>query len=101
MVRRVRRKAHARCGGGERAEIISKPYLFLSFKGAIRRGAASIIFAHNHPSGIVDPSPEDISVTERLMEVGKLIGIEVLDHVIVGSDNYYSLKGEGLLHERL
>lgn len=67
------------------------------FKKAIRRGAATVILAHNHPSGIPDPSFEDISVTKRLVEVGKLIGIEILDHVIIASGGYISLKESGLL----
>lgn len=65
------------------------------FRAAIRRGAASVLFAHNHPSGVPDPSPEDIALTERLVEGGLLLGIEVLDHVIIGGDDYYSLKERG------
>lgn len=66
------------------------------FKCAIRAGAASIILAHNHPSGDTQPSAEDRTVTRRLVEVGETIGIEVLDHVIVG-DGFLSLKEHGLL----
>ncbi|CAM3817959.1 RadC family protein [Marinicrinis lubricantis] len=65
------------------------------FKGAIRRGAASVIFAHNHPSGVPSPSAEDISLTERLAEGGELLGIEVLDHIIIGGNDYYSFKEQG------
>lgn len=66
------------------------------FKPAIVIGAASIILCHNHPSGDTVPSREDTDVTRRLVEAGKLLGIEVLDHVIIG-DNYCSLKERGLI----
>ncbi|MFJ7954178.1 RadC family protein [Lysinibacillus sp. NPDC096418] len=68
-----------------------------SFKAAILNNAASICFAHQHPSGIATESPEDIEVTKRLLEVGYLLGIEVLDHVIVTEDStiYVSLKEKG------
>jgi len=65
------------------------------FKAAIRRGACSVVFAHNHPSQDPSPSPEDINITERLAEAGVLLGIEVLDHVIIGGDKFYSLKEHG------
>lgn len=65
------------------------------FRPAIKRAAASIICVHNHPSGNPDPSPEDISITKRLVEVGQTIGIEVLDHVIIGANSYVSLKERG------
>lgn len=66
------------------------------FKIAIRESASSIIIGHNHPSGDTTPSREDIEVTKRLSEVGKTIGIELLDHVIVGSKGYRSLKEMGI-----
>ena len=62
------------------------------FKGAILRSAANIIIAHNHPSGDPEPSDEDRQITQRLKEAGKLLGIPVLDHVIVGSGSFYSFK---------
>ncbi|MBM7554507.1 JAB domain-containing protein [Thalassobacillus pellis] len=66
------------------------------FKGAILSNAASIIVAHNHPSQEVQPSPEDIEVTSRLVQAGKIIGVEVLDHLIVNaSGSYTSLKEKG------
>ena len=66
------------------------------FKAAILANAASIIVGHNHPSGDVTPSPEDIEITEVLKKAGKLLGIEVLDHIIVGEDgSFASLKGLG------
>lgn len=66
------------------------------FQPAILNNAASIIAFHNHPSGVLVPSPEDIEVTERLHEAGKILGIEVLDHIIIG-DGYISLKEKGYL----
>ena len=66
------------------------------FKPAIRASAASVILAHNHPSGKVEPSPEDREVTRRLREAAGILGIEVLDHVIMG-DGYYSMKEHGML----
>ncbi len=67
------------------------------FSEAIKAKAASVIFAHNHPSGNTTPSEDDISTTKRLVESGKILGIEVLDHVIVGKDQYMSFKQQGLL----
>lgn len=67
------------------------------FRAAIKHNSASIICLHNHPSGDPTPSPEDISLTKRLTEAGQLIGIEVLDHVIVGDGRYISLKEHGHL----
>ncbi len=66
------------------------------FKPAIRASAASVILAHNHPSGKVEPSREDRDVTSRLGEAAQVLGIEVLDHVIVG-DGYCSMKEHGML----
>jgi DNA repair protein RadC len=66
------------------------------FKPAIRASAASVVLAHNHPSGKVEPSREDREVTRRLGESAGILGIEVLDHVIVG-DGYYSMKEHGML----
>ncbi|WP_246608352.1 RadC family protein [Paenibacillus agaridevorans] len=67
------------------------------FRPAIKRSCASIICAHNHPSGNPDPSPEDISLTQRLIESGAIIGIEVLDHIVVGNGTYVSLKERGVI----
>jgi DNA repair protein RadC len=66
------------------------------FKPAIRASAASVILAHNHPSGKVEPSREDREVTRRLGQAAGVLGIEMLDHVIVG-DGYYSMKEHGML----
>ena len=62
------------------------------FKSAIVKSAASIIIVHNHPSGDPSPSPEDFALTKRLIEVGKFLGIEVLDHVVIGDGCYCSIK---------
>jgi DNA repair protein RadC len=68
------------------------------FKTAILNNAASIIIAHNHPSGIVNPSPEDIKLTSLVSEAGDILNIELLDHIIVGwQDGYYSFKEQGLI----
>ncbi len=66
------------------------------FKEAVAASAASVIFVHNHPSGDTEPSPDDISLTKRLVGAGEIMGIEVLDHVIIGGREYLSLKREGL-----
>lgn len=66
------------------------------FKEAVVRSAASVILAHNHPSDDVEPSEEDIKITRRLVEAGKIMGIEVLDHIIVTRHHFVSLKGRGL-----
>ncbi|MFC1925201.1 DNA repair protein RadC [Chloroflexota bacterium] len=65
------------------------------FKEAISASAASVILVHNHPSGDPQPSDDDIDITKRLVEAGKIVGIEVLDHVIVGDEAYVSIKGRG------
>jgi len=67
------------------------------FKPAIKRSSASIILAHNHPSGDPTPSHEDIQITKRLVEAGKVLGIEVLDHVIIGDGVFFSFKEKGIL----
>ncbi len=65
------------------------------FKEALRRSAASVICVHNHPSGDPTPSKEDLQVTKRLYDCGELIGIELLDHLIIGDNTFKSLKEEG------
>jgi DNA repair protein RadC len=67
------------------------------FFPAVRDLAANIILAHNHPSGDVTPSREDVELTRRLVKVGELMGIEVLDHLVVGGRRFVSLKSKGLL----
>jgi len=66
------------------------------FRGAVRRNCASIIVAHNHPSGDPAPSPEDVSVTRQLVAAGRLLDIEVLDHLVVGQQRFVSLRERGL-----
>ncbi len=66
------------------------------FKEAIARSSAAIILVHNHPSGDPTPSQEDVEVTRRLVEAGRLLGIEVLDHVVVGDNRYISFKEKGI-----
>ncbi|KKI91503.1 DNA repair protein RadC [Bacillus sp. SA1-12] len=66
------------------------------FKSAILNNSASIIVSHQHPSGDVNPSREDLDVTKHLVECGKILGIEVLDHIIVNDKaNYFSMKEKG------
>ncbi|MGE5405565.1 MAG: RadC family protein [Candidatus Saccharibacteria bacterium] len=67
------------------------------FKSAIKRSAASVILIHNHPSGDPAPSTEDIDITRRLIESGKLLGIDVLDHIIVGDGKYVSMKSTNII----
>jgi len=66
------------------------------FRDAIRQNCAAIIVVHNHPSGDPTPSPEDVHITEQMVEAGNLLDIEVLDHIIVGNQRYVSLKERGL-----
>lgn len=65
------------------------------FKVAVKRSASAILCLHNHPSGDPTPSPEDVAVTRRLCEAGKVLGIDVLDHIVVGDGRFVSLKALG------
>jgi DNA repair protein RadC len=67
------------------------------FKAAILANAAAVVLVHNHPSGIPDPSNEDLEITRRLVEVSKIIGIEVIDHLVIGDGCWVSLKERGIL----
>lgn len=67
------------------------------FKRALRKNAHSIVLLHNHPSGDPRPSKQDINITKRLVECGELIGIEVIDHIIIGDNKYTSLLEEGYM----
>jgi DNA repair protein RadC len=66
------------------------------FREAIRLNAAALIVAHNHPSGDPTPSPEDVHVTRQIVEAGKLLSIDVLDHLVIGQQRWVSLKERGL-----
>lgn len=66
------------------------------FKHAIRRNAANIIVVHNHPSGDPTPSPDDVALTRAIIQAGKLLDIELLDHLVIGAGRYVSLKERGL-----
>ncbi|MEO0094027.1 MAG: DNA repair protein RadC [candidate division WOR-3 bacterium] len=67
------------------------------FKEAIAASAASVICVHNHPSGNPEPSDDDLNLTKRLVQAGNLLGIEILDHIIIGALNYYSFKSHNLI----
>ncbi|MBN1992920.1 MAG: DNA repair protein RadC [Anaerolineae bacterium] len=66
------------------------------FREAVRHNATALILAHNHPSGDPTPSPEDVQVTRSVVEAGVLLGIEVLDHLVIGHQRFVSLKERGL-----
>lgn len=67
------------------------------FQKALLANAVSIAFIHNHPSGDSTPSREDVEVTKRLMEAGKIVGIQVLDHIVIGRPGFSSLKEKGYM----
>lgn len=91
-----------------RNEIIRKETLFIGslnqsiahpreiFRAAVKYSAARIVLVHNHPSGDVKPSTQDIMFTDRVMESGRMLGIDVIDHLIVGHETYFSIKESGL-----
>lgn len=64
----------------------------LIFKAALDRLASSIVLCHNHPSGNIEPSPQDISISKKCKAAGEVLGVEVLDHIIIGGDSYYSFS---------
>jgi DNA repair protein RadC len=66
------------------------------FREAVRSNCAAVIVVHNHPSGDPTPSPEDVNITRQIVEAGKLLDVEVLDHLIIGQQRYVSLKERGL-----
>ncbi|WP_210023500.1 MULTISPECIES: DNA repair protein RadC [unclassified Paenibacillus] len=67
------------------------------FRAAIKRSSASIVCAHNHPSGDPTPSPEDVQITKRLVQAGDIVGIDVLDHIVIGDQRFVSLKELGMM----
>ncbi|WP_243833632.1 JAB domain-containing protein [Halanaerobium congolense] len=70
------------------------------FKRAILQNGAGIVLAHNHPSGVADASSDDISITKKLQKAGKIMGINVVDHIIIGSrDNFISMQEENLMKD--
>ncbi|TDO85417.1 DNA repair protein RadC [Halanaerobium saccharolyticum] len=70
------------------------------FKRAILQNAAGIVLAHNHPSGVAGASSDDISITKKLQKAGKIMGINVVDHIIIGSrDNFISMQEENLMKD--
>ena len=75
---------------GTATETLSHPRE--TFKAAIRQGASHILVAHNHPSGLLDPSCEDIRITEQLLDAGEVLDIPVLDHIILGGGKFVSLR---------
>jgi len=92
-----------------KSEIISKELISIGnlnssivhprevYKYAIKKSAASVLFIHNHPSGNPDPSKNDKNITRRLTEVGEIIGINVVDHIIIGNNRYFSFKENNLI----
>ena len=66
------------------------------FKPAVRRNATALIVVHNHPSGDPTPSPDDVAVTRAIIQAGKLLDVEVLDHIVIGQGRWISLKERGL-----
>jgi len=67
------------------------------FAEAIKNKAASVVFAHNHPSGDPEPSEDDLLLTKKLVESGKILGIEVADHIIMTKDSFFSFKNKGII----
>jgi len=80
--------------GGVSATVID---LKLVFAIALKSVASSIILVHNHPSGNLNPSIQDIDITKKIVDAGKLLDVAVLDHLIVTSESYYSFKDEGMI----
>lgn len=66
------------------------------FREAVRRNASALILVHNHPSGVADPSPDDIQVTRAVVQAGRLLDVDVLDHLVVAQDMYTSMRERGL-----
>jgi DNA repair protein RadC len=71
------------------------------FAPAIKKGAAAVIVAHNHPSGDPEPSEEDVDVTLRLLEASRIVGIRLVDHVIVGRGSYTSMRDRGYIPDSI
>lgn len=71
-----------------------------AFRSALLTAAVGVIFVHNHPSGEPTPSPDDIALTEKLCSVGKILGVRLVDHVIIGEPEYFSFLDAGLLQPK-
>ena len=84
--------------GTVNASLITPRELFIE---ALQKNAVSIVIMHNHPSGDPTPSKEDMLTTKRIREAGLLIGIELLDHIIIGNNCYMSFREEGVLEKGL
>lgn len=84
--------------GTVNASLITPRELFIE---ALQKNAVSIIIMHNHPSGDPTPSREDMLITRRIFDAGELIGIQLLDHIIIGNNRYISFREEGMLLERI
>lgn len=84
--------------GTVNSSIVSPREIFVE---AMRYGAVFVVLLHNHPSGDPTPSTEDILVTKRLREAGKIVGIPLIDHIIIGDNNYVSLKERGIFEDIL
>ena len=67
------------------------------FEPAVKNLAAQVILAHNHPSGDPEPSEDDLEINKRLVEAGKILGIEIIDHIIVSKNAFFSFKDKGLI----
>ena len=80
--------------GSATAALVSPREIFLA---ALDKSAIQIVLMHNHPSGDPSPSREDILVTQRIHDAGEMIGIELLDHIIIGDNRYVSLREEGVI----
>jgi DNA repair protein RadC len=94
---RRRAKGHQICSIGTLDTLLVSPTAV--FRLAIVTSAAAIVVAHNHPSGDCQPSEADIKVTRDLIRAGQLLKIEVLDHVVIGNPNFFSLKANGYFYQ--
>lgn len=70
------------------------------FRAAVRRNATAILLAHNHPSGDPTPSPEDVALTREVIQAGRVLEVEVLDHLVIGRGRFVSLRRQGLAFGR-
>lgn len=84
------------CGTGSLSEAVIHPREI--FKSAILSNSSSILMVHSHPSGCVEPSKEDVLITKRIRSAGELLGIPLLDHIIIGDNNYFSFSENGALN---